>query len=330
MKTADQLSEDEGEIVGLTVKEVSLVNNPAVPMAKFLIVKEADGPEDDDGDDDSGDIDVLLKKDAMSTDSAAPLRPNAKQGKCEKCSKEMSGEGDICKCTHKEDTEIAKEPVVQNTEMVTPTVSDETKMELQRTLKELVANSGSMNSKDKLRLAKVAAYHGVDVPDVEEEQESEGTSLDDVLAALQKLVPVLVALQPKPAAPTPPAASPTPKPAATASASMTKKESDDLKDGPGHLITLASLDATAKPETPTLVEEILVETVKEVASTEEPLLTRVARILEKQREQHELDEYMSVLKGAAKKIQSVHNEYSETKRSLLKAMGKDPDFDLNN
>ena len=51
--TAEDLNADEGEIVGLTVKEVSLVNNPAVPLAKFLIVKEND-PEDDDDDDADG------------------------------------------------------------------------------------------------------------------------------------------------------------------------------------------------------------------------------------------------------------------------------------
>lgn len=328
---AEDLTDTEGEIVGLTVKEVSLVNNPAVPLAKFLIVKEND-PEDDD-DDGTGEIDVLMKKSkvieaiksdedgeiarksAMSTESTAPLRPEAKQGVCKDCKKEMSGEGDVCECMHKEETEIAKEPVVQNTEMVTPTVSDETKMELQRTLKELVANSDGMNGKSKLLLAKVAAYHGVDVPDVEDDtEEKTETSLDDVLSALQKLVPILVALQPKPSTPTPAAPSPTPKPAVTASSSMANKE-----------------DVTPEePKTETLADEIIVETTKEVTATEEPLLTRVARILEKQREQHELDEYMSVLKQATKKIQSVHDEYSETKRSLLKAMGKDPDFDLAN
>lgn len=329
---AMNLKEDEGEIIGLTVKEISHVIAPAVDGvlkgqqldACYLIVKEKD-PEDDD-DDDTGELDVLMKKDAMSTDSAAPLRQNAKQGVCKDCKKEMSGEGDICKCMHKEETEIAKEPVVQNTEMVTPTVSDETKMELQRTLKELVANSDGMNGKSKLLLAKVAAYHGVDVPDVEDDaEEKTETSLDDVLSALQKLVPILVALQPKPSTPTPPAASPTPKPAPTASSSMANKEdvtAEDIKNVFPDAIEAAG--GLGKAEATTLADEIRCETAKEVTATQEPLLTRVARILEKQREQHELDEYMSVLKQATKKIQSVHDEYSETKRSLLKAMGRDP------
>ena len=39
--------------------------------------------------------------------------------------------------------EISKEPVVQNTEMVTPTVSEETKIEVQACMKELVAKANS-------------------------------------------------------------------------------------------------------------------------------------------------------------------------------------------
>lgn len=173
-----------GEITNLMVKEVSLVKNPAVPTAKWLIVKEVEPEESPSEDDDEPDpSEVLFGKE-----------------------------------------EIEKEPVEQNIPLpVSPTAPDDKAM-IQECMKELVAKAAGLKNDVKVPLNKVATYLGVEpAPMGKEEDEVDDDkkepSLDDVLSALQKLVPVLTALQPKAEKPTPAA-----KPAAAKPATPAKKE----------------------------------------------------------------------------------------------------------
>lgn len=257
MDIKKKATEEIGEMTDLVVKEVSLVGRPAVPLARFVIVKELDDPEE--GDEDSDE--ALLEKE-----------------------------------------EIAKEPVVQNAEMVTPTVSEETKTEVQGYMKELVAkaNSGEVKKSAKVLLGKVASYLGVEPPveEADEEEEDDEAAEDAAVDAritqmmdmVQKMATLVSALQPQQA--TQPA-----KPAATEA----KKE----------------------------VEDEVVQKESDIETKDDPiqddLLTRVGKILHKQSEQSQLQSYSRILDKFESKMAAMTDKVDNTVRSALKALGRSPD-----
>lgn len=265
MDIQKQPNEEIGEMTDLVVKEVSFVGKPAVPLATFVIVKELDGPEEGDGDD-SGEIDVLLKKE-----------------------------------------EIVKEPVVQNNEMVTPTVSEETKAEVQACMKELVAkaNSGEVKKSAKALLGKVASYLGVEPPvngedgEEEDDEAAEDAAVDaritQMMDMVQKMATIVSALQPQQASPAP--------------ATQTQKEA--LEDIP------------AEKNEPEATQEELVVTKEE--PIKDDLLTRVAKILHKQSEQSQLQSYSRILDKFESKMAAITDKVDNTVRSALKALGRSPD-----
>ena len=201
--------------------------------------------------------------------------------------------------------EISKEPVVQNTEMVTPTVSEETKIEVQACMKELVAkaNSGDVKKGAKVLLGKIASYLGVEPPVEEEDEEGEGheaaedaavdARITQMMNMVQQMATIVSALQPQQTTP-----------AATASTATTKEIEEEV---------------------------VKKEEVSEVKDDpiQDDLLTRVGKILHKHSEQSQLQSYARILDKFESKMAAMTDKVDNTVRSALKALGRSPD-DLDN